>query len=124
MKSKEKRKHKRWRWLRVTLEIAFMTAGILCSIMPYPFPLAVPIGIGVIRIISSAVAREKKAEEPQQVVYCNGAKEPKNSTSNGVSVQAPPAKGKKALVAAYAGGNGKIEKENPNAKSAGKKRGN
>lgn len=74
-KSKEKRKHKRLRWLRVTLEIAFMAAGILCSIMPYPYPLLVPIGIGTIRIISSAVAREKKAEEPPTIVYCNGEKE-------------------------------------------------
>lgn len=81
MKSKEKRKHKRWRWLRVTLEIAFMVAGIMCSIMPYPFPLLVPIGIGTIRIISSAVAREKKAEEPPPIVYCNGEKEPHRTSS-------------------------------------------
>lgn len=81
MKSKEKRKHKRWRWLRVTLEIVFMAAGILCSIMPYPYPLLVPIGIGTIRIISSAVAREKKAEEPPTIVYCNGEKEPHRTAS-------------------------------------------
>ncbi len=76
MKSKEKRKYKRWRWLRVALEISFMVAGILCSIMPYPYPLLVPIGIGTIRIISSAVAREKKTEEPPAIVYCNGEKPP------------------------------------------------
>ncbi len=80
MKSKEKRKYKRWRWLRVALEISFMVAGILCSIMPYPYPLLVPIGIGTIRIISSAVAREKKTEEPPAIVYCNGEKPPEEKS--------------------------------------------
>ncbi len=99
MKIKEKRKHKRWRWIRVTLEIAFMIAGILCSIMPYPYPLLVPIVIGTIRIISSAVAREKKAEEPPQIVYCNGEKEPKpkGRRNNTEAVTVPPVKGKTAL---------------------------
>lgn len=99
MKSKEKRKHKRWRWLRVTLEIAFMTAGILCSIMPYPYPLLVPIGIGTIRIISSAVAREKKAEEPPTIVYCNGDKEPHKKKTTSVTVVRPkPTKTKTAAA--------------------------
>lgn len=65
-----KRKHRKA--FRVIIEIVFMTLGILCAIMPYPFPLLVPIGIGAIRIISNAVRSDK---EPPPVVYCNGVQE-------------------------------------------------
>ncbi len=53
-----------------------MALGILCTIMLSPFPLLVPIGIGVIRIISNAVKREKEAPPvPPPIVYYNGARE-------------------------------------------------
>ena len=85
-KSKDpERKKKHRKRFRVIMEIAFMVLGILCSIMPYPFPLLVPIGIGTIRIINSAVQREKKAEEPPFIVYCNGEQEPKHTKSEKAS---------------------------------------
>ena len=124
MKNRQKRKYKRWRWFRVTLEIVFMAAGILCSIMPYPYPLLVPIGIGTIRIISSAVAREKKAEEPPvppPVVYCNGEKEPKRKRSSNTKSLEPPANKETTLNSAYSGGNQKKPKKTARAKSVGKK---
>lgn len=71
----ERNKHKKR--FRVILEIAFMVLGIVCGIMPYPFPLLVPIGIGTVRIISSAIQKEKAAEAPPPVVYCNGTREHK-----------------------------------------------
>ena len=71
MEKERKRRHRKT--LRVIIEIIFMTLGVLCAIMPAPFPLLVPIGIGAIRIISNAVRSEKK---PQPVVYCNGTREP------------------------------------------------
>lgn len=121
MRNREKRKHKRWRWLRVTLEIAFMTAGILCSIMPYPYPLLVPIGIGTIRIISSAVAREKKAEEPPAIVYCNGEKEPNKKKVNSSKPSEHSVNDKTAVNGTYVGGNPKKPKKTAGAKSTGKK---
>ncbi len=69
----ERNKHKKR--FRVILEIAFMVLGIVCGIMPYPFPLLVPIGIGTVRIISSAVQRERTEAAPPVKVYCNGEKE-------------------------------------------------
>lgn len=55
-----------------------MTLGIICTIMPAPFPLLVPISIGTIRIISNAIRSEKEPPPAQPVVYCNGKKEQKN----------------------------------------------
>lgn len=79
------KKRKRRKRFRVFMEIVFMVLGILCSVMPYPFPLAVPIGIGAIRIISKAVEKEKEPQATQPIVYCNGEREPeKNSTKNSV----------------------------------------
>ncbi len=46
---------------RVILEIVFMVLGVLCAIMPRPFPLIVPILIGTVRIISNAIQRDKAA---------------------------------------------------------------
>lgn len=58
------------------MEIAFMTLGVLCGIMPKPFPILVPIFIGAVRIISSAVKREKEPPPQPAVVYCNGNTKP------------------------------------------------
>lgn len=55
-----------------------MTLGIICTIMPAPFPLLVPISIGTIRIISNAIRSEKEPPPAQPVVYCNGKKEQKS----------------------------------------------
>ena len=68
---------------RVVMEIAFMVAGILCSIMPQPFPLLVPIGIGTIRIISSALQRERTEAAPPVKVYCNGERERRTKRKSG-----------------------------------------
>ena len=70
---KVKKRNDRKKIFRVLLEVALMVLGILCSIMPAPFPLLVPIAIGMVRIVSNAFRKEK---EPAPVVYCNGAKEP------------------------------------------------
>ena len=79
-KNPEKAKKHKKRF-RVVMEIAFLVLGILCSTMPQPFPLLVPIGIGTIRIISSAVQRERTEAAPPPVVYCNGEKEPHKTTN-------------------------------------------
>ena len=63
--------------IRIILEVGFMVLGILCTIMPAPFPLLVPIFIGSVRIISSAI-RKDKASAP--AVYCNGVQEPPVAT--------------------------------------------
>lgn len=71
MESKQEVKSKHKKRFKVIMEIVFMALGVLCGIMPQPFPLLVPIIIGTIRIISNAV---KKEPEPPSapVVYCNG----------------------------------------------------
>ena len=93
------KKRKRRKRFRVIMEIAFMVLGILCSIMPYPFPLLVPIGIGTIRIISNAVQKEKEPPASQPIVYCNGEKEPKRkrTASKVEAVTIPPVRAKTAL---------------------------
>ncbi len=70
MESKQEVKSKHKKRFRVIMEIVFMALGILCGIMPQPFPLLVPIIIGTIRIISNAVKKEPEPATP--VVYCNG----------------------------------------------------
>lgn len=110
-RGKQERKRRHRKWLRIILEIAFMVLGIVCGIMPYPFPLLVPIGIGTVRIISSAIQREKKAEAPPAIVYCNGEKPPEETAvkpakmrhSTGVTAKTTPqttAKTKKPVKAA------------------------
>ncbi len=92
------RKRKRRKRFRVIMEIAFMALGILCSVMPQPFPLVVPIGIGTIRIISNAVRKEKEPSATQPIVYCNGEKEPtRRRVNNTEAVILPPVKVKTAL---------------------------
>lgn len=85
------KKRKRRKRFRVAMEIAFMVLGILCSVMPYPFPLLVPIGIGTIRIIANAVQKEKEPPATQPIVYCNGEKEPKKKRANNPASVQPPA---------------------------------
>ena len=70
MESKQEVKSKHKKRFRVIMEIVFMALGILCGIMPQPFPLLVPIIIGTIRIISNAVKKEPEPATP--VEYCNG----------------------------------------------------
>lgn len=72
MAQQQKNKHRKR--FRVLIEIVFMALGILCAIMPAPFPLLVPIAIGTIRIISNAVKKDGSSEPP--IVYCNGHKAP------------------------------------------------
>lgn len=92
------RKKKHRKRFRVIMEIAFMVLGIMCGTMPYPFPLLVPIGIGMIRIIGNAVKKEKEPEAPPPIVYCNGEKEPKRRKASNVEpVLLPPEKGKTAV---------------------------
>jgi len=92
------RKRKRRKRFRVIMEIAFMVLSILCSVMPYPFPLVVPIGIGTIRIISNAVRKEKEPPTTQPIVYCNGEREPKRRrVNNADAVTVPPRNGKTDL---------------------------
>ncbi len=74
MESKQEVKSKHKKRFRVIMEIVFMALGVLCGIMPQPFPLLVPIIIGTIRIISNAVKKEPAPATP--VVYCNGHKAP------------------------------------------------
>lgn len=74
MESKQGVKSKHKKRFKVIMEIVFMALGILCGIMPQPFPLLVPIIIGTIRIISNAVKKELEPATP--VVYCNGHKAP------------------------------------------------
>ena len=74
MESKHEVKSKHKKRFKVIMEIVFMALGILCGIMPQPFPLLVPIIIGTIRIISNAVKKEPAPATP--VVYCNGHKAP------------------------------------------------
>ncbi len=78
-KTKKQNKHKKR--LRIIFEIALMTLGVLCSIMPYPFPLLVPIGLGTIRIITQAVRKDNVEQNTAPVVYCNGAQYPKQTTA-------------------------------------------
>lgn len=96
-KADPERKRKHRKRFRVIMEIAFMVLGIMCGTMPYPFPLLVPIGIGMIRIISNAVKKEKEPEAPPPIVYCNGEKEPKKRrASSAEPVLLPPATGRTA----------------------------
>ncbi len=74
MESKQEVKSKHKKRFKVIMEIVFMALGVLCGIMPQPFPLLVPIIIGTIRIISNAVKKEPAPATP--VVYCNGHKAP------------------------------------------------
>ena len=85
----KERKAKRRKRFRVVMEIVFMAFGVLCGIMPQPFPLLVPIIIGTIRIISNAV---KKEPEPPSapVVYCNGQNAPDKPIKT-LPKQKPPA---------------------------------
>ena len=73
---KTERKHKRRKWLRVILEITFMACGILVTRLPEPYDVYALITLGTLRVILSAIQRERKAEEPPTIVYCNGEKEP------------------------------------------------
>lgn len=69
--SQRERKAKRRKRFRVVMEIILMALGVLCGIMPQPFPLLVPILIGTVRIVGRAL--EKEPEPPSApVVYCNG----------------------------------------------------
>ncbi len=79
---KQKRINNRKKVFCVLVEVAFMVLGILCSIMPAPFPLLVPIAIGTVRIISKSIEKDK---DPAPVVYCNGAQEPKHSATKTAS---------------------------------------
>lgn len=73
--SQRERKAKRRKRFRVVMEIILMALGVLCGIMPQPFPLLVPILIGTVRIVGRAL--EKEPEPPSApVVYCNGHKAP------------------------------------------------
>lgn len=96
-KSERRRRHRKR--FRVLVEIVFMTLGILCSIMPYPFPLVVPIVIGAIRILSKAVEKDSVPSAPPPIVYCNGTQEPHSKARRAVTtppVTTKPVKGKTA----------------------------
>ncbi|MCI8369745.1 MAG: hypothetical protein HFE41_01015 [Clostridia bacterium] len=75
-KAKQERKRRRRKWLRIILEITFMACGILGTRLPEPYDIYALLTLGALRIILSAVQRERKAEEPPAIVYCNGEKEP------------------------------------------------
>lgn len=75
-KTKSERKRKRRVWLRVIIEIVFTSCGILSTTLPEPYDVYALLTIGVLRVILSAVQRERKSEEPPMIVYCNGEKEP------------------------------------------------
>lgn len=104
-----KRKHRKC--FRVLMEIVFMALGILCSIMPYPFPLAVPIGIGTIRIISNAVKKERELEAPPTIVYCNGEKEPKKRRESNTNAVNPPQTKDKATSPSHKENKAKSKRE-------------
>lgn len=89
-KTKKRNDHKKI--LRVLLEVACMVLGILCGIMPAPFPLLVPIAIGTVRIISNAFRKDK---EPAPVVYCNGAQKPKKTATPQASKRKTTTRSKK-----------------------------
>ncbi len=82
-RTKRAARNKHRKRFRVILEIAFMVLGIVCGIMPYPFPLLVPIGIGTVRIISSAIQRERTEAAPPVKVYCNGERERRTKRKSG-----------------------------------------
>ena len=75
-KAKQERKRRRRKWLRIILEITFMACGILGTRLPEPYDIYALLTLGALRIILSAVQRERKAEEPPAIVYCNGEKAP------------------------------------------------
>ncbi len=75
-KGKLERKRRRRKWLRIILEITFMACGILGTRLPEPYDIYALLTLGALRIILSAVQRERKAEEPPAIVYCNGEKPP------------------------------------------------
>ena len=75
-KSKSERKRKCRVWLRVIIEIVFTSCGILSTVLPEPYDVYALLTIGVLRVILSAVQRERKSEESLTIVYCNGEKEP------------------------------------------------
>ena len=87
--SQRERKAKRRKRFRVVMEIILMALGVLCGIMPQPFPLLVPILIGTVRIVGRAL--EKEPEPPSApVVYCNGHKAPDKPIKT-LPKQKPPA---------------------------------
>lgn len=73
-KTKQERKRRRRKWLRIILEITFMACGILGTRLPEPYDIYALLTLGALRIILSAVQRERKAEELPAIVYCNGKK--------------------------------------------------
>ena len=73
-KVKQERTRRRRKWLRIILEITFMACGILGTRLPEPYDIYALLTLGAMRIILSAVQRERKAEEPPAIVYCNGEK--------------------------------------------------
>ena len=85
----KERKAKRRKRFRVVMEIILMALGVLCGIMPQPFPLLVPILIGTVRIVGRAL--EKEPEPPSApVVYCNGHVAPDKPIKT-LPKQKPPA---------------------------------
>ena len=82
------RKSKHRKRFQVIMEIVFMALGIVCGLMPSPFPILVPIIIGTIRIISNAEKEDKEPPATPTIVYCRGEKEPTNTPSNGKTVKA------------------------------------
>lgn len=79
-KGKLERKRRRRKWLRIILEITFMACGILGTRLPEPYDIYALLTLGALRIILSAVQRERKAEEPPAIVYCNGEKPPEEKS--------------------------------------------
>ncbi len=89
MESKQEVKSKHKKRFKVIMEIVFMAFGVLCGIMPQPFPLLVPILIGTVRIVGRAL--EKEPEPPSApVVYCNGQNAPDKPIKT-LPKQKPPA---------------------------------
>lgn len=87
----KERKAKRRKRFRVVMEIMLMALGVLCGIMPQPFPLLVPILIGTVRIVGRAVEKVPTSPPaPAPVVYCNGHKAPEKPIKS-TSKQKPPA---------------------------------
>lgn len=76
----KERKAKRRKRFRVVMEIILMALGVLCGIMPQPFPLLVPILIGTVRIVGRAVEKVPTSPPaPAPVVYCNGQNAPEKT---------------------------------------------
>ena len=87
----KERKAKRRKRFRVVMEIMLMALGVLCGIMPQPFPLLVPILIGTVRIVGRAVEKVPTSPPaPAPVVYCNGHVAPDKPIKT-LPKQKPPA---------------------------------